>query len=633
MSNLAAVSMAMLQVQFAKKRNYLDIFEPFIIEAVKRDINSPVNIPLISSFIKSEFGIEIPQKVVQKIVNKMIIGKYFTQIRYNKKIYPIPTMFQDTSFQYLRVELKRKYAEFITELIKYANEEFGKNWTEQDAIDQLDSFLSQYHIEIIKSHVNKSAMPLSQYKPGPTLTISMFIIKQQEKDTYLFNYLVEIVSGYILSRVLYEEDLDHKIGYLNETKIILDTNLLMPLLGYNGKEEQESCVELLSLLKKYKAQVCCFKHNRDEVDYLLSTAAAELCNGRQSNWVNPCMTNFLKLKYTAEIVLALASSLDDDLSNLGIQILDAPSYNDFNHVIDEQELTEALRERTKREHTIMIDVKSISAVQRLRGDQTSSAIEKCKAVFITSNKNVANCANKFIKKDVGHYRNNIPNCLTDYDLTVKLWLKAPTKFPDLPKKRIIADCYASLRPDEADYSDFLKHLDMLLREGKITQEKVYYYKCITETQLAFLEQRTNTDSKTWKDKEIFVILDRADQILNSENIKIFKEKDQTIKELSGEKNIRELRKRKISSSVSKFIVGFFKILLFFIFLSPALFAIIGNNTDNNNLKIKLIIALEILVAAYYAYDTVYDGLLKIKTRFKSLEITISTMIYKILNWI
>jgi hypothetical protein len=40
-----------------------------------------------------------------------------------------------------------------------------------------------------------------------------------------------------------------------------------------------------------------------------------------------------------------------------------------------------------------------------------------------------------------------PLAVLDHDLATLAWLKRPLQAPDLPRKQIIADCYAALRPE------------------------------------------------------------------------------------------------------------------------------------------------------------------------------------------
>ncbi len=630
MSNLAAVSMAMLQTQFNKKMDYLDMFKSFVIEAIKSDLSSKIDIKNISTFIKLEFGIEIPQRVIEKIINRMHKEDYFVQIEHhNKYSLPKAEKFGDSSFKFLREDLIKKCDEFTIKLINFARDIYGKDWTEQNAIDEISNFLNQYDIEIIKSYVKKNSLSLPQYKQGSTLIISMFIIKQQKENPYLFNYFVDIVSGYILSRILYENDCEMKPLKLNETMIILDTTLLMPLLGYNGKEEKESFTELLNLLKKFKAQICCYKHDRDEVESLLSTVCSKLRSG-DLNWSNPCFIYFLSMKFDLAYIDSLSISLDKDIAELGIRIIGVPSHNDFADEIDESKLAEQLSVRMSRDKTIKIDVCSVAATKRYRCGLTTKKIEKSKAIFISTNKFLVETSNLMIKEDIGYDKNIIPVCMTDCDLTVKLWLKDPVKFPDLPKKRVIADCYASLRPNEHDYTIFLKNLDTLLEQKKIDLEDVYNYKCCVETQYAYLEIQLRYNEPPTEEKQIFEILNRTDQMKKQE-IEI---RDSIIAKQTNEINIlknkieqREMKKRIIVEYSSKIIMIIFKILICVILFFPHI--IIYLKLDNDSLK-WILIAITSLIYIYFIADLLFDLNFKVRSKMKTCECRIATFLYKMM---
>ena len=112
-------------------------------------------------------------------------------------------------------------------------------------------------------------------------------------------------------------------------------------------------------------------------------------------------------------------------------------------------------------------------------------IEDCRALFITTNKAVARASRSFFQSQT--HDSFIPPCITDYSLTNLLWLKMPLKMPDLPMKRIIADCYAALQPDEKLIRAYLSKIDKLEQEREIAEEEVFMLRYSLEARQALME--------------------------------------------------------------------------------------------------------------------------------------------------
>ena len=117
------------------------------------------------------------------------------------------------------------------------------------------------------------------------------------------------------------------------------------------------------------------------------------------------------------------------------------------------------------------DKESIAAVFRLRRGRVFTAIEDCRALFVTANRELAYSTRRFA--DFNYQIGVIPVSLTDYEVTNLVWLKSPTVAPNLPRKRLIADCYAAIQPGEHLWMRYLTTIDRLEEEGKITSDQYF----------------------------------------------------------------------------------------------------------------------------------------------------------------
>jgi hypothetical protein len=64
----------------------------------------------------------------------------------------------------------------------------------------------------------------------------------------------------------------------------------------------------------------------------------------------------------------------------------------------------------------------------------------------------------------------VPYCVLDDVFTTIVWLKNPQNAPDLPRKRIIADCYAALNPPDPLWRQYSDEIDRLQARGDVTDD-------------------------------------------------------------------------------------------------------------------------------------------------------------------
>ncbi|MHB8219681.1 MAG: tudor domain-containing protein [Acidimicrobiales bacterium] len=58
-----------------------------------------------------------------------------------------------------------------------------------------------------------------------------------------------------------------------------------------------------------------------------------------------------------------------------------------------------------------------------------------------------------------------PHAMLDTNLATLVWLKQPHRAPDLPRKQIVADCYAALHPDDKMWNRWLAEIQRIADNG------------------------------------------------------------------------------------------------------------------------------------------------------------------------
>lgn len=79
------------------------------------------------------------------------------------------------------------------------------------------------------------------------------------------------------------------------------------------------------------------------------------------------------------------------------------------------------------------------------------------------------------------------HCIVDHYLTTLVWLKKPMRAPDLPRKRIIADCYAAMNPPPHLWKRYLQEIERLQKKGDISDEDYYLLRYSSEASNALMD--------------------------------------------------------------------------------------------------------------------------------------------------
>ena len=157
------------------------------------------------------------------------------------------------------------------------------------------------------------------------------------------------------------------------------------------------------------------------------------------------------------------------------------------------------------------DVASLTAIHRLRGGASQLRIESCKAIFVTSNHSLVRAAGRFFQDE--HNFSKVPLCMLDYVLATLVWLKEPLQTSsELPHKRIIASCYAAMKPDDNLWEKYLDEADSLRRQGKITENSLQ----LAKSSQRILMDITRGDAMGFSEGTVLEVIEVARQEIRQE---------------------------------------------------------------------------------------------------------------------
>ncbi len=300
--------------------------------------------------------------------------------------------------------------------------------------------------------------------------MAQFVTRVIDREPVLSEALGDIVKGSMLAASLYLSSPGEIDRRFKSTTLYLDTPLVLKVLGHEGERGADPIVEMVTMATRAGASVACLEHTVDEVRGVLHGAADVLRSGRQPPVVRGVLAHYLSNQSSASDVLERIGAIDEELHRLGIEIAERPPY-EYELTIDETALREALADRISyhNEAALDYDIKSLTAIHRLRRGRRVEQIERSTATLVTDNASLVSAAQRFFRREEAA---DVGPAFLDHNLATLLWLKQPQVAPDLPLAQVVADSYALLDPGPRLWRAYMEEINRLVGRGEITASEV-----------------------------------------------------------------------------------------------------------------------------------------------------------------
>lgn len=472
-NNSALISTAMLSAIFEENRqDNVALLIPFVIKIIYDDSSVDENgivEKMQNSYSFNNFPHAIAKIIINRLKKQQIIkqanGKYEFLIDVSK----IVKDFND------RQEKSRKE---IDEVIRDLTEYFKKNTNIKlnyiDCRNSFAKFLDQNGYLLYEDMGNSTR--INKNIDSITYHIGRFINEHIEKQDIIYNHLVNIIEGSLIANALYVNIDNENNADLKKLSCFFDTPFMLRVLELKLPDENKSALELVNLLKNLKVKIKCFRHNYDEIENILEEYLKNYGKPQEKTLENLILKN-----YSETDVRHLLNSLDTLFVNLGIEVVDIPDYDEkkYKNVIDEKKLNENLFNSYKNKKTsqkvIENDVKSVSAIMRLRDGKEYRKLEDCNAIFVTTNRDIRIETNKLLNLDVNF---KISPVMSDMDLTAIVWLKSMINNKNLPEMKLTENAMAAIKPSSMLRKKFNQSLSNLkTSKVDVTPETLYNLLC------------------------------------------------------------------------------------------------------------------------------------------------------------
>jgi len=489
MNRNTIISLAMLYALWQSNRqDLLDLIRPFVLYAVgsTTKINAEIDTSLVCDYMEKEFG----YKSIQVAVINRILAREASSIvlkdrrciekksKQFKLVKSLSSLIDDFSTK--RMACKGHSDAVTNALTNFLNEKRvckRTNYTQAEAERLLLSFFERQGGSIVLS-----VDDLRQLKARSNevdFFIARFILEEYERKSVLFDYLVELVKGYFVTTALYlqAENPNATTASFSDVTFFLDTRLLLAYLGYKTEEENNSVQKMVASLKKNGAKLACFTYNIDEVNSILEAYKLSTVSKSKRPSVFT-LEYFDEHGYSYTHVEANQKKFEQRLEDAGISVTSPnSSFNngatsaDSSGLLDDERIREILLSIKPQynQTTLSDDLTAINAVSRIRKGKKYSYIEKCKAVFVTSNSVLVSATKEYIKESL--YDFGFPIAITGEDLCVMAWLKDFEQSNSLPQMRLLENVLAAITPSKELMDAYFSHLDDLEHQGMIGDDE------------------------------------------------------------------------------------------------------------------------------------------------------------------
>ena len=469
------MSLAILYTNWGSTHSYIDSYAPFVIEClrIRADWSTAGE---VKHDVFDRFGIDLPQGTVKQLLNRSVndgLAEPSTARGYQEREYRFPDdgPTPKNSITKQSQAQQREIQALIDKLVRFAEEKHAVPLTPESADVLLLSYIDDWALPVLHSSLHGQHLDLGDDAEGDLLIVQAFIVHLWQHDPGGAEYLEALVKGSMLRSALYLPNSGSIEMRFEGTSVYFDTPFLLAALGLKSPEQREAALVTLTLAEDLGAKLSCFtetvSETRGVVEWNANAIQPRAGSGPSSNM--RATSDVLASGKSWSELQALSSNLEAELKSLSISIVASPPWdeqdNDLEYAVKD-ELNK--RCRYQRENALLHDVQALISVHRLRNRKVRLRIEKCTAIFITTNRAVVGVGRFLVHRGDAL---SAPVAMLDHEFATLLWLKKPTAAPDLPLKQVIADCHAALNPSDAIWEMYLEQIDSLSAKGELSVDK------------------------------------------------------------------------------------------------------------------------------------------------------------------
>lgn len=480
-NNQAMISAVMLESMWAsRKKDMVDLISPFILYATGT-LTAPgeqIDTKKVLDYVQKNFAYpDMPEEIIKrglerssKISRKKL--KYYLTENLDSEV-------ENMSLRSQKCEqsiddLGKELSEYLNMHCKVRGHKLNPN----DAVNMLHQFFSRYGLQVgIESladvHISPKEYEIDYY-------IAQFIFENKDRDNAIYQKIIDLVKGYFLRLAIYIQPTDGNIASATykDTIFIYDTPLLLDLLGYSGKEREDSALALHKAIVRQNGKICYFPHIKDEIISIL-TAYKHSLDGSKKSSKSRTLEGLDDKGYKALDVEREISLLSTKLENkFKIEEYPMPLYEqksdetvDESKILGEEEIKQYIKDNTKHylDDNLENDVNSALAVHRLRAGISCDTVESSRFLFVTNNTDFLYAFNIYYRDNVN--KKMFPIVISDSNLSAITWVKSG-EIENISETQLLKNAYVAMQPIPEIMAKVEDIFEKMKSQGQITPEQV-----------------------------------------------------------------------------------------------------------------------------------------------------------------
>ena len=497
----ALIGYAILRANYnAQAPNYLDNFAPFVLSAIANSSTQVVERNAVSGVIREMFGLNIPTLVVPRLLRRTN-RQGLTEPVGNDAIRltaqagsELPDLTAEVA------QYRNRQTELVTNLAAFIERNFPDHLdlTTRDLGAHLAEFFDKNAVPLLGASLNAS-QPVHDEGTGLDFVVAAFVKHLYQTDQARFAYVVEAAKGAMLASVL-ELDTSSMNESLARLTLVLDSPVLMDALGYHGPVPETAMRHVLDMATTQGAKLAVFRHSIAELDGILEAIEHALRRGSASRSTSRGYLHFAETGASPVDVALLRERLEDSLSELGVEVLEQPG-GYYEYGLDESKLEEMIQSRVRylQDAARANDVRSLSAVHRMRRGNQSRTVERCTAVLVSSNQNLVRGARDFNTGPV------FPLAVTAEAIASILWVRSPALADDVPREIVLASAYAGMQPSPILWKKYVDEIEKLEQAGSVSPDDAVILRATSVGRDAFMSETLGDEAALGEDLPLAVL--------------------------------------------------------------------------------------------------------------------------------
>ena len=453
--------------------NILDTYFSFVANIILEEHLTVIEDDVIEALFKERYEIDLPLAFIRQVLGVGVQHNCFIQ---------------DHGKYSVAVENLQKY--------RFSENDFDTLW--QRLINDFSAYCQAKNIDISALNVGdfildildstddkilsgEKAENMEGLSPAEYAWYS-YVRGEGNAQTDLYSFIAAISASNITKQALFHSG--EETANFSDLHVYLDSPIVFALLGMDEESRTTSYKMLIADMLKCKCNVHVLNHNFQEVDSIIARAAGWATSTRYDlRKANNAARFFHDMQMDETEISEFCENIEGKLNELGVTIKEV-NYDVFQDQFqeDETQLYNMIKARylehgyeltQEKEDSIRIDVRSIIMIYRERQGQTATRLQNAKHIMLTSNNAIANVSKKYESNrsiNAGH----IPACISADLFGAILWLNNPIQMLTYQKEKLLADCYAFLKPDKILLDKYIQSLDSA-RESDAIDEKTFLF--------------------------------------------------------------------------------------------------------------------------------------------------------------